>query len=125
MYYMSKEEAILLYDSLMQKFGGERGIFGEILDQCLEIPSQHLYGKEVYPTVPDKAAAYLYFCVTLHPFTDGNKRFGYAITRIFLLMNDYDFSANKNALYDFVMNIAKEKETIDTVKEWMSRNTKK
>ncbi|MDO8521282.1 MAG: virulence protein RhuM/Fic/DOC family protein [bacterium] len=55
-------------------FGSERtsgavsGIVGNVM--------QSFGGKEVYPTVEEKAANLLYFMVKNHPFTDGNKRSG-------------------------------------------------
>jgi hypothetical protein len=55
-------------------FGAERardsvaGIVGNVF--------QSFGGKDVYPTVEEKAAHLLYFVVKNHPFTDGNKRSG-------------------------------------------------
>ena len=37
---------------------------------------QSFSGRELYPSVEDKAAHLLYFMVKNHPFTDGNKRSG-------------------------------------------------
>jgi len=44
------------------------GILGNVL--------QSVFGKEVYPTVEEKATHLLYFVVKNHPFNDGNKRTG-------------------------------------------------
>ncbi len=44
------------------------GIFGNVMQQA--------FGKEMYPTIEEKAAHLLYFVVKNHPFTDGNKRTG-------------------------------------------------
>ena len=55
-------------------FGNERhagsvaGIVGNVM--------QSFGGKELYPTVEEKAAHLFYFMVKNHPFTDGNKRSG-------------------------------------------------
>jgi prophage maintenance system killer protein len=69
-----------LKDSLINRseateiFGAERhvgsvsGIVGNVM--------QTFGGKELYPTVEEKAAHLLYFMVKDHPFTDGNKRSG-------------------------------------------------
>ena len=35
-----------------------------------------VFGKDVYPSVEEKAAHLLYFIVKNHPFSDGNKRSG-------------------------------------------------
>ncbi len=44
------------------------GIVGNVL--------QSFGGKDLYPTIEEKAAHLLYFIVKNHPFTDGNKRCG-------------------------------------------------
>ena len=55
-------------------FGAERtpdsisGIVGNVF--------QSFGGKDMYPTIEEKAAHLLYFVVKNHPFTDGNKRSG-------------------------------------------------
>ncbi len=48
--------------------GAVSGIMGNVM--------QAFEGKELYPTVEEKAAHLLYFIVKDHPFTDGNKRSG-------------------------------------------------
>jgi prophage maintenance system killer protein len=73
-------ELALLKNALLEKgeatelFGVERsdgnvaGIVGNIM--------QTFDGKELYPSVEEKAVHLLYFMVKNHPFTDGNKRSG-------------------------------------------------
>ncbi|MEY4723164.1 MAG: hypothetical protein RLZZ324_677 [Candidatus Parcubacteria bacterium] len=48
--------------------GSIAGIIGNVL--------QSFGGKELYPSIEEKAAHLLYFMVKNHPFTDGNKRSG-------------------------------------------------
>ena len=74
------ENLLRLKQNLLDKgeasdiFGVERnkgdvvGIFGNIM--------QTFGGKELYPTIEEKAAHLLYFMVKNHPFIDGNKRSG-------------------------------------------------
>lgn len=50
---------------------------------------QSFDGKELYPSVPEKAANLLYFVIKDHPFYDGNKRIGALLFVLFLTMNDY------------------------------------
>lgn len=49
---------------------------------------QSFDGKELYPTVPEKAANLLYFVIKDHPFYDGNKRIGALLFILFLTLND-------------------------------------
>ncbi|MBR3122514.1 virulence protein RhuM/Fic/DOC family protein [Candidatus Saccharibacteria bacterium] len=49
---------------------------------------QSFDGKELYPSVPEKAANLLYFVIKDHPFYDGNKRIGALLFVLFLTLND-------------------------------------
>jgi death-on-curing family protein len=62
-----KKEATELFANETKK-GSLEGILGNVF--------QAVFGKEVYPTLEEKAAHLLYFIVKNHPFSDGNKRTG-------------------------------------------------
>ncbi len=64
---VEKGEATDLFGA-EQSDGNVAGIVGNIM--------QTFDGKELYPSVEEKAAHLLYFMVKNHPFTDGNKRSG-------------------------------------------------
>jgi len=64
---MKKKEATELFGS-ERKSGSVQGIVGNIM--------QTFGGKQLYPTIEEKAANLLYFMVKDHPFSDGNKRSG-------------------------------------------------
>jgi hypothetical protein len=67
-------EEILVQGDATELFARERsqgsvaGIVGNVM--------QSFGGKELYPSVEEKAANLLYFVVKNHPFSDGNKRSG-------------------------------------------------
>ena len=46
-------------------------------------------GKDLYPSLEEKAAHLLYFAVKDHPFVDGNKRIGALMFLLFLINNNY------------------------------------
>lgn len=64
---IAKKEASELFGR-ERVMGGAAGIMGNVL--------QSFGGKDLYPTLEEKAAHLLYFMVKNHPFTDGNKRSG-------------------------------------------------
>ena len=71
--------------------GGE--LFGkkrnDSFDGALSTIYQSFDGKELYPTVAEKAANLLYFVIKDHPFYDGNKRIGSLLFIVFLTINDF------------------------------------
>lgn len=64
---IKKGEATDMFASERQS-GNIEGIVGNVM--------QSFAGKDLYPTVEEKAAHLLYFMVKNHPFSDGNKRSG-------------------------------------------------
>ena len=69
-------------------FGNESALFGNEKDASFKSSLGAIYqtfdGKEVYPTVEEKAANLLYFVIKNHSFTDGNKRIAAALFLYFL-----------------------------------------
>lgn len=65
-------------------FGVEHG---HGLDRILGAVFQTFGGKELYPSVEEKAAHLLYFTIKDHPFSDGNKRSGAFLFLEFLRKN--------------------------------------
>ena len=70
------------------RFGNESALFGNEKDESFKGSLGAIYqtfaGKELYPTVEEKAANLLYFVVKNHSFSDGNKRIGAALFLYFL-----------------------------------------
>ncbi|OFW80154.1 MAG: hypothetical protein A2887_06895 [Alphaproteobacteria bacterium RIFCSPLOWO2_01_FULL_40_26] len=67
-------------------FGYERG---KALEGILASIYQTFGGKELYPTIEEKAANLLYFVIKDHPFSDGNKRIAAFLFIVFLVKNSY------------------------------------
>lgn len=72
-------------------FGKERG---NAFTASLTTIFQSFDGKELYPSVPEKASHLLYFIIKDHPFYDGNKRIGALLFILFLTLNDYHLTKN-------------------------------
>jgi len=121
---------VLEYDEAMQVVASMKGefdgLFGMEKDQGFRSALGAIYqtfdGKDVYPTVEEKAANLLYFTVKNHAFSDGNKRIAAAIFLCFmaghgmLYRNDGGKRIADNALVALTLLIAEsrpaEKETI-------------
>lgn len=87
--YLAIEEVIEIHDTMIKTYGGLSGIRDHnLLLSAIENPKMIVFGYELYPTIFDKASAYLYHIVRNHPFNDGNKRTGYTSARLFLRANN-------------------------------------
>jgi prophage maintenance system killer protein len=86
-------------------FGQERG---RQLQGILGNLDQTFGGKDLYPSVEEKAAHLLYFVIKDHPFTDGNKRIGSFLFLLFLRQNNLleQSGINANALVALALLIA-------------------
>ncbi|MBQ7891642.1 MAG: virulence RhuM family protein [Erysipelotrichaceae bacterium] len=100
-YVLSYKECRNLIDSM--KFNDTSSVFGvekEVgkLDGILKSIYQNIFGREVYPTLEEKAANLLYFLIKDHPFVDGCKRIGASIFLEFLYKNEVLFVNGKQLL---------------------------
>jgi len=117
------DEAIGIVHAMKGEFDG---LFGIEKDQGFKSALGTIYqtfdGKELYPSVEEKAANLLYFVVKNHAFSDGNKRIAAALFIYFLAGNailyrpDGSKRLADNALVALTLLIAEsrpeEKETI-------------
>jgi hypothetical protein len=79
---ISHSEAIQIIDQLRKTFGAST-LFGQKKDAGLESSlktiMQSFDGRDLYPSLEEKAANLLYFLVKNHSFVDGNKRIAAAL----------------------------------------------
>ncbi len=89
-YEMTYDDCRKIIDSM--KFGDASNVFGVEkekgkLNGILAAVYQNVFGKEVYPSLQEKAAHLLYFLVKDHPFVDGCKRIAATLFLEFLNRN--------------------------------------
>lgn len=76
-FHATYENAIEAIQSLKEKFGGSE-LFGVEKDASFHSSIGQIYqtweGKDLYPSIEEKAAMLLYLVVKNHSFVDGNKR---------------------------------------------------
>lgn len=115
---VSHEEALELVEQMRNTFG-DSDVFGREKDKSLSSSlntiMQSFDGKDLYPSVEEKAANLLYFLVKNHSFVDGNKRIAAAVFLRFADKNKliYDKDGHKriadNALVAMTLMIAESK----------------
>jgi death-on-curing protein len=87
-HYITYQYVIEVHDSLIDEYGGRKGILNEgLLRSALEMPKARFDGKDLHRTIFDKTAAYLFHLIQNHPFVDGNKRTASMTAMIFFASN--------------------------------------
>ena len=89
-FILSQEAALRAVEKLKEKIGCS-DLFGVMRDKSFESSISSIYqtfsGRDLYPSVEEKAANLLYFIVKNHSFVDGNKRIAASIFLWFLGKN--------------------------------------
>jgi death-on-curing protein len=91
------------------------------LASCVAQPKTAVFGEERFPTVFDKAAAYCFFIVRMHPFFDGNKRTGLVAAITFLLDHGISPEFDQNEMYDVMIRVANGQIEIDELAQVFCR----
>jgi prophage maintenance system killer protein len=112
---LTYEKARKIIDALRKKFKGS-ALVGREKDKSFQGSLGAIYqtfdGRDVYPTVEEKAAHLLYFVTKNHSFVDGNKRIAAALFICFLDRNgilyrkDRSQRIDNNALVALTLMIA-------------------
>lgn len=94
---LTVEMCVKAVESLRASVGGS-DLFGKerngSFEGSLKAIFQSYDGKELYPSIQEKAANLLYFVIKDHPFYDGNKRIGALLFILFLTVNDCHLTTN-------------------------------
>ena len=89
-FHATYENAMAEIQTLREKFGGST-LFGNEKDESFRSSIGQIYqtfgGKELYPSVEEKAAMLLYLVTKNHSFSDGNKRIAATLFLWFLNNN--------------------------------------
>lgn len=117
------EQVIHLHGLLIERTGGKDGLrdIG-----TLESAIYHAYatfeGKDLYPTVEEKAARQMFSLITNHAFIDGNKRIGAFVLLILLKMNDIPIEYTQKELIDLAMGAAEGRIDAGQIYQWIENH---
>jgi len=95
---------------------------------ALESALYHTYasfeGKDLYPTIEEKAARQAYGIIRNHPFLDGNKRTGLFVMLVFLELNDIKLNFSQSELVELGIKIAEGRVDSQHIKKWIIKHKK-
>jgi death-on-curing protein len=104
---LTLNEALELHRRVIGQSGGALGVLNlDALESALAQPRMTFGGKDLYPSLADKAAALGYSLIQNHPFLDGNKRTGHAAMEVFLFLNGFEIQASVDEQERIVLQVA-------------------
>lgn len=126
MEYLTAEDILRIHSGVIDETGGSHGVRERhALSTLEELPKQAAFGRELYPTIFDKAALYVRNLIFGHPFIDGNKRTAMAATDVFLQLNGYRIAVRKGGVESFALSVIKKKLALEDIAVWLKKNSKK
>lgn len=116
-------EVLELHHRIIEQSGGADGIRDMgALESALAQPRMSFGGKDLYPTLTDKAAALCFSLVMNHPFIDGNKRIGHAAMEVFLILNGLEVSSTVDEQEQIILNLAAGKLAREAFTKWLQEH---
>ena len=123
MRYLSLGEVLELHRRIIRQTGGASGMHNlAALESAVAQPRMTFEGKDLYPTVEDKAAALAFFIIQNHPFMDGNKRCGHAAMETLLVLNGKEIEAPVNGVEKIILETASGKLSQKDFVNWLARH---
>ncbi|MGH7831479.1 MAG: type II toxin-antitoxin system death-on-curing family toxin [Candidatus Binatia bacterium] len=120
MRYLTLNEALELHRRVIGQSGGTLGVLNlDGLESALAQPRMTFGGKDLYPSLADKAAALGYSLIQNHPFLDGNKRTGHAAMEVFLFLNGYEIRASVDEQERIVLQVASGEKDREAFAIWL------
>ena len=121
MRYISLSEVLELHRRIIEESGGSTGLrdLGG-LESAIAQPRMTFGGRDLYPTLIEKAAALCFSLVQNHPFIDGNKRVGHAAMEVMLILNGYEIHASVDDQEQVILELASGDVSRDELVEWLT-----
>jgi death-on-curing protein len=105
--YLTLSEALELHRRVIGQSGGAMSVLNlGALESALAQPRMTFEGRDLYPSLVEKAAVLGYSLIQDHPFLDGNKRTGHAAMEVFLFLNGFKIQSSVDEQERIVMQVA-------------------
>lgn len=122
--WVRQDVVLALHGELLREHGGPEGVRDMgLLESALSRPLNIYAYAEGKPSLARLAAAYAKGIVANHPFVDGNKRVGFAVSVTFLKLNGLELTASKEDRVLTFWRLAAGEITEDKLTVWFERNT--
>lgn len=106
-FFLSEDDIHEIHRRQINEFGGLDGVRDQgLLLSALATPMSQFDGQDLYPTIYDKASAYIFHLAKNHPFIDGNKRVAAASAIVFLKANGLALYASQIEYANLILKAA-------------------
>lgn len=118
--WINRDAVLAIHDVQLAQHGGLDGVTdSNLVDSALARPEQlHAYG-DPPPDVFDLAAAYGYGIAKNHGFSDGNKRTGWILARLFLADNGVSIQYTAQDAIEVMLGVAAGTISEQAFAQWM------
>ena len=124
MRYLSLKEVIALHKFSAKQAGGFVGIRDiGLLQSAITQPKARFSGRDLYPSLAEKAAALAFFLVKNHPFLDGNKRTSLVVAELFLELNGHALTASDEDCVTTFLSLAAGELTEEELANWIAAHS--
>lgn len=124
MIYFTLEEIELLHMQIIDVSGGSHGVRDRgRLESVIATQTQEVFGKKLYESPYDIAAALMRGIIADHPFVDGNKRTGVMSAIVFLERNGTETRISDQELENFAVRVAVEHLDIEQIAQWLGERS--
>ena len=122
--YLELEEILIIHARIIDETGGSHGV-RELsqLASMIERPKLQFSGRDLYPTIFDKAAAYFESGAYHHSFVDGNKRTAIVLVTRFLHLNGFELKVSNKKLEEFVFSAVVKKYNLLKIATWVKKHS--
>jgi death-on-curing protein len=123
MRFLTLNQLLIIHRGVIKLTGGSPGVRDHsTLLSALAQTRMTFDGKDLYPTLVEKAAALGYSIILNHPFIDGNKRAGHAALEVFLILNGYEIEAGVDEQEKIILQLASGEITRDNFLTWLKKH---
>lgn len=123
---VTTQQVLLLHDEQVKLHGGSHGVrdWNMFESACLQ-PYASFGDRDLYPTIFDKAAAFIRSMIKDHPFVDGNKRTSITVAQLMIELYGYRFTGKRRETYKLLVSVANENLGVDEIARWLKKHVER
>ena len=124
--FLTLEQLLVIHEDQIERYGGSSGIRDlGLIESALFRPQSTFGGEDLYPSLFEKAAAFMHSILKNHAFVDGNKRTATVSTLVFLALNGKEVKVSQKELVQFAISVENGKLSLEDISSWLEKNYKR